>query len=184
MTLYLPSTLAKKGDECLDNARTLRDQWRDLIPRDDLTGLQDRLATATQMRALLDLKRGLSRVTQARTYRKFAQETLHIAKTTSDRARDVASAYETYDEQQGRVVGIAKATYRSFFGYKDAFPTPDQEASWALSVWTMACTKTANSVPPPVDLAERVSSDRACVFGSISVSARSLQVLDLASTQP
>jgi len=156
--LYLPSAQAKKGDECLDDARSLRDQWRDLIPRTDLNSLQNRLAMAIEMRAGLDLKRGFSKVSLARTYRRFAQETLFIAKTTSDRARDVASAHETYDEQQGRVFYIAKATYRSFFGYKDAFPTPDEESSWGLSVWTLACTKTAINIPPPVDLAEKLAS--------------------------
>jgi len=47
MSLYLPSAQAKKGDECLDDARTIRDQWRDLIPRNDFNGLQNRLAMLT-----------------------------------------------------------------------------------------------------------------------------------------
>ena len=43
MTSYLPSVQGKKGDEYLDDARTLRDRWKDIIPRGDLTSLQNRL---------------------------------------------------------------------------------------------------------------------------------------------
>jgi hypothetical protein len=43
MTLYLPSAQAKKGDEYLDDARALRDLWRGVIPRGELTSLQNRL---------------------------------------------------------------------------------------------------------------------------------------------
>jgi len=43
MASYLPSAQEKKGDEYLDDARTLRDRWKDIIPRGDLTSLQNRL---------------------------------------------------------------------------------------------------------------------------------------------
>jgi hypothetical protein len=43
MTVYLPSAQERKGDEHLDEARTLRDRWKDIIPRGDLTSLQNRL---------------------------------------------------------------------------------------------------------------------------------------------
>jgi hypothetical protein len=43
MTAYLPSAQERKGDEHLDEARTLRDRWKDIIPRTDLTSLQNRL---------------------------------------------------------------------------------------------------------------------------------------------
>ena len=79
--------------------------------------------------------------------------------TTSDRARDFVATQETYDEQEERVVNTAEAIYRSFFGYRDAFPTPEQEAGWASSVWTMACTKTGITIPPSPNLMEKVSCD-------------------------
>jgi hypothetical protein len=43
MTLYLPSAQAKKGDEYLEDARALRDSWKDVIPRGDLSMVQNRL---------------------------------------------------------------------------------------------------------------------------------------------
>ena len=43
MSLYLPSEQAKRGDECLDNARAIRDEWRNVIPRGDLSIVQNRL---------------------------------------------------------------------------------------------------------------------------------------------
>lgn len=43
MTSYLPSAQERKGDEYLDEARTLRDRWKDVIPRADLNSLQNRL---------------------------------------------------------------------------------------------------------------------------------------------
>ena len=43
MNSYLPSAQEKKGDEYLDDARTLRDRWKDIIPRGDLTSLQNQL---------------------------------------------------------------------------------------------------------------------------------------------
>lgn len=43
MTLYLPSAQAKKGDEYLEDARALRDAWKDVIPRGDLSMVQNRL---------------------------------------------------------------------------------------------------------------------------------------------
>ena len=43
MTLYLPSEQAKRGDEYLDNARAIRDEWKNVIPRGDLSLVQNRL---------------------------------------------------------------------------------------------------------------------------------------------
>jgi hypothetical protein len=100
MTLYLPTAQAKKGDEYLDDARALRDLWRDVIPRGELTSLQNRLtmsacyilvqiwlvftlvsvSSAAEMRATLDSKRGFSKISHARTYCKYAQEVLQATK--------------------------------------------------------------------------------------------------------
>lgn len=129
------------------------------------------------MKAGLDMKRGFSKMSHARAYRKYAYQTLEIVKvliprcddrhglnnrcgqTTSDRARDVVANQESYDDQEERVASTAEAIYRSFFGYREAFPTPEQEESWASSVWTMACTKTGITISPAYNLADRVSSD-------------------------
>jgi hypothetical protein len=43
MTLCLPSEQAKRGDEDLDNARAIRDEWKNVIPRGDLSIVQNRL---------------------------------------------------------------------------------------------------------------------------------------------
>jgi hypothetical protein len=43
MTLHLPSAQAKKGDGYLDDARSIRDEWKDVIPRGDLSMVQNRL---------------------------------------------------------------------------------------------------------------------------------------------
>jgi hypothetical protein len=43
MTLYLPSEQAKRGDQYLDNARAIRDEWKAVIPRGDLSMVQNRL---------------------------------------------------------------------------------------------------------------------------------------------
>ena len=43
MARYLPSAQAKRGDENLDHARNLRDQWKDVIPGDDMESLQNRI---------------------------------------------------------------------------------------------------------------------------------------------
>ncbi len=43
VVLYFPSEQAKKGDECLDSARAIRDEWKNVIPRGDLSMVQNRL---------------------------------------------------------------------------------------------------------------------------------------------
>ncbi len=43
MASHLPSAQAKKGDKCLHNARNLRDQWKEVIPEDDMNALQNRI---------------------------------------------------------------------------------------------------------------------------------------------
>ena len=43
MTSLLPSVQARRGDENLERARSLRDQFRDVIPRDGITSLQNRI---------------------------------------------------------------------------------------------------------------------------------------------
>ena len=43
MTSLLPSTQARRGDEDLERARSLRDQFRYVIPRDGMASLQNRI---------------------------------------------------------------------------------------------------------------------------------------------
>jgi hypothetical protein len=43
VTLYLPSMQAKRGDDYLDDARSIRDEWKGVIPRGDLSMVQNRL---------------------------------------------------------------------------------------------------------------------------------------------
>ena len=43
MNLYLPSEQARRGDEYLDSARAIRDEWKNVIPRGDLSIVQNRL---------------------------------------------------------------------------------------------------------------------------------------------
>ncbi|KAH9965692.1 hypothetical protein BGW80DRAFT_1462524 [Lactifluus volemus] len=137
--------------------RNLRNLWKTVIPRSDLIILQNRITMATDMRAGLDTKNGLSKISHARMYFKYSKETFHFAKTTSERARDVVYINEKFDEQQQRVSSIAEATYRCILSCKDAFPTPDQESNWTRSVWTMACMKTGTETTPPSNLAEQLS---------------------------
>ena len=99
MALILPSAQAKKGDGYLEEARSLRDQWGQLIPSNDLIALQSRITMsvlfvfaihttlftlcmprATEMRHGMDGKIGLSKIVHARTYRKYSQETLRVVK--------------------------------------------------------------------------------------------------------
>ena len=42
MASLLPSIQARKGDETLSRARNLRDQFREVIPSDDMVSLQNR----------------------------------------------------------------------------------------------------------------------------------------------
>ena len=89
---------------------------------------------------------------------------LVIWQTVSDRVRDFefsASSHQTCGdaEQLLRTVVAAEATYRCFLSCKDLFPTPEQESSWAKSVWPVACNKTGARLNPPSDLAERVCFD-------------------------
>jgi hypothetical protein len=98
MAGYLPSAQARKGKKNLNDARNLRDEWKDIIPNGDLIALQNRITMcvispqwfgiqliiilvmrATEMGVGLDSKRGLRKVSHARAYRKYAEETLHIA---------------------------------------------------------------------------------------------------------
>ncbi|KAI0296105.1 hypothetical protein B0F90DRAFT_1820121 [Multifurca ochricompacta] len=158
--LYRPSAQVKKGDRFLDQARNLRDKWKDLIPSGDLVTLQNRITLASEMRVGLDSKSGLSKISHARTYRKYTLETLRIVKATSDRARDanvIIINDETQEEQRQRIVGVAETIYRSFFGYKDPFPTPEQESIWVKSVWAMACVKTGTEMSLSTDLAEKLN---------------------------
>ena len=98
MTSHFPSAQAKKGDQNLHLARNLRDEWKDVIPEDDITTIQNRITMcvvllpygtrsglifitrATEMRDGLDSKRGLPKFFHARAYHKYAQETYHIAR--------------------------------------------------------------------------------------------------------
>lgn len=43
MTSLLPSAQAKRGDQDLERARSLRDHFRDVIPRDGMVSLQNRI---------------------------------------------------------------------------------------------------------------------------------------------
>ena len=43
VTLYLPSMQAKRGDDYPDDARSIRDEWKGVIPRGDLSMVQNRL---------------------------------------------------------------------------------------------------------------------------------------------
>jgi hypothetical protein len=43
MTSLLPSAQARRGDEDLERSRSLRDQFRDVIPRDEMATLQNRI---------------------------------------------------------------------------------------------------------------------------------------------
>jgi hypothetical protein len=102
MALIRPSAQAKKGDGYLEEARSLRDQWGQLIPSNDLIALQSRITMsvlfvfaihttlftlcmprATEMRHGMDGKIGLSKIVHARTYRKYSQETLRVVKVLS-----------------------------------------------------------------------------------------------------
>jgi hypothetical protein len=76
MTSYLPSAQVRKGKNNLNEARNLRDQWKDIIPSGDLIALQNRITMcvispqwflhpelilvmrATEMGVGLDSKRG------------------------------------------------------------------------------------------------------------------------------
>jgi hypothetical protein len=98
MAKRLPSAQARRGDENLDLARNLRDQWKDVIPGEDMESLQKRITMCVgsppwiashahlpmlrtaDMRVGLDSKRGLPRMTHVRAYRRYAKETLHIVK--------------------------------------------------------------------------------------------------------
>lgn len=97
MASHLPSAQAKKGDKNLHLARNLRDEWKDVIPEDDMNTIQNRITMcvllphgmrsglifvirATEMRVGLDSKRGFPKFFHARAYRKYAQDTYHIAR--------------------------------------------------------------------------------------------------------
>ena len=99
MTSHLPSAQAKKGDKSLHLARNLRDEWRKVIPNDDIKTLQNRITMwitriyglrlvcsfspfirATEMRVGLESKRGFSKLFQAHAYRKYAGETYNFAR--------------------------------------------------------------------------------------------------------
>ncbi|KAI0294528.1 hypothetical protein BC826DRAFT_315766 [Russula brevipes] len=164
MTSYLPSAQARKGKKTLNEARNLRDEWKDIIPSGDLIALKNRITMATEMGVGLDSKRGLRKVSHARAFCKYAEETLHIATTVSGRARDIdfeTGLHQVHDdpEQLARTIAAAEATYRSYLSYKDLFPTPEQGSSWAKSVWPVACNKTgARQFNPPGDLTERLET--------------------------
>lgn len=162
MTSLLPSAQARRGDEDLERARSLRDQFREEIPRDGMTSLQNRITMTTEMRVGLDSKWGLSKWSHARAYRKHAEETFHIVKTTSDRFRDDAEFNGlqdvTYDEQMRRTIDAAEATYRCYLSSKDAFPDPEQASKWEKTVWPVACTRTGTRLSQPDDLADRLST--------------------------
>ena len=100
MASHLPSSQAKKGDQSLHLARNLRDEWKDVIPEDDINTIQNRITMcvilphwhgmysgliffiirATEMRVGLDSKKVIPRFFHARAYRKYAQETYYIAR--------------------------------------------------------------------------------------------------------
>ncbi|KAI0246546.1 hypothetical protein BJV78DRAFT_1253824 [Lactifluus subvellereus] len=118
-----------------------------------MDSLQNRITMATNMRVGLDSKRGLPRMSHARAYRRYAEETLHIVKTASDRVRDAefsGASHQTLNEQLQRTIDTAEATYRCYLSCKDTFPTPEQESSWVKSVWPVACRKTGTRLPPVI----------------------------------
>jgi len=161
MASILPSVQARRGDENLERARSLREQFEEVIPSDAMDSLQNRITMTNEMRVGLDSKRGLSKWSHARVYRKHAEETFHLVKTTSDRARDAefnGLQDETYDEQLRRTIDAAEATYRCYLSSKDAFPTPELASNWVKSVWPVACTRTGTRLSLPDDLADKLSA--------------------------
>jgi len=99
MASHLPSAQAKQGDQNLHLARNLRDEWKDVIPEDDINTIQNRITMcvllphgmrsglifiirATEMRVGLDSKKGLPKFFHARAYRKYAQETYFVARVS------------------------------------------------------------------------------------------------------
>ncbi|KAF8265699.1 hypothetical protein EI94DRAFT_1804020 [Lactarius quietus] len=161
MASLFPSAQARRGDDDLARACSLRDQFEEVIPSDGMDYMQNRITLTTEMRVGLDTKRGLSKWSHARTYRKHAEETFHLVKTTSDRYRDAefnGSQDETYDEQMRHTIDAAEATYRCYLSSKDAFPTPEQASNWAKSVWPVACTRTGTQLSSPDDLADRITA--------------------------
>jgi hypothetical protein len=98
MAKHLPSAQARRGDDTLDSARGLRDQWKDVIANDDMTSIQNRILMrvdsppwaafdthflvlrTTDMRYGLDLKKGLPKMLHAWAYRRYAEETLRVVK--------------------------------------------------------------------------------------------------------
>ena len=48
MASLLPSIQARRGDETLSRARNLRDQFREVIPSDDMVSLQNRFTMYAQ----------------------------------------------------------------------------------------------------------------------------------------
>ena len=61
-----------------------------------------------------------------------------------------------------RVTGVALSLCRIYLSCKDAFPTPQMKADWAVIVWREACVKTGTDFElfVPYELVSRILTER------------------------
>ncbi|KAI0248431.1 hypothetical protein BJV78DRAFT_1156491 [Lactifluus subvellereus] len=110
-------------------------------------------AKSNQHESWAGLKRGPPRMSHARAYRRYAEETLHIVKRVariSDRARDAEFSAASHQTLNSSPPSIQLRLPSMHLSCKDSFPTPEQESSWVKSVWPVACNKTSTRLTPRV----------------------------------
>ncbi|KAH9970317.1 hypothetical protein BGW80DRAFT_582745 [Lactifluus volemus] len=94
MAKHLPSAQARRGDYDLENAHDLRDQWKGVIPSDDMGSIQNRILMTSNMKVGLDSKRDIPKIMRGRI---VDMQKRHSA---SSRARDAEFFGSSHDTQR------------------------------------------------------------------------------------
>lgn len=154
----LPSQQEKRGDQRLDKAREIAQEFGDVITPTDHQIIEERITFAREMKVGLDQKSGLSKFLHAQEYRKAARDAHRFAKRVSDRGRDDAyfaqphgtSSAPANEDNLNRTIGVAQSLYRCRLSCEDAFPPQNLKEEWIAVAWKEACEKTGGcpSSPP------------------------------------
>jgi len=143
----LPSSQEKRGDQKLDSARELAEEFESVITQEDRNIIEEKITLARETKVGLDSKSGIPKFLHAREYRRAARDAYRFAKHVSDRARDGAvfsqpsNTLVPPDDNSDHAVRVARQLYRCHLSCHDAFPSPYLKDEWIVVVWSDACAR-------------------------------------------
>lgn len=144
----LPSSQEKRGDQKLDSAREIAEEFESVITQRDRNIIEEKITLARETKVGLDSKSGVSKFLHAREYRRAARDAYRFAKHVSDRGRDGAvfsqpsnTLVPPDEDNSDHAVRVARHLYRCHLSCHDAFPSPYLKDEWIVVVWSDACAR-------------------------------------------